>query len=170
MIKYFSSRWLCSLALLSLIQFQGVIMSQEPNDQDADQKSGEESMTCSKEVLMTFFPQPIVRAILIRNKVPTDQAETISRELASRDQDIVKMVEKKASQKENNPFRDFSHREEAIKMFRETLYEVFSSVLKKYGMNDDEKMRTLLDDIQEAKGRLFVECIKKENLEKGNQG
>lgn len=157
--------WVCALTLLSMY-FQGGIMAQESQDQQDDSKLMEEAMGCSKEVLMTFFPQPIVKAILIRNKIPAEQAEAISKELANKDQDIVKMVEKKAAQSENNPFRDFSHREEAIKMFREILFEVFSDVLKKYGVEDKEKLRKILDDIQEAKGKLFVECIKKENLQK----
>lgn len=117
---------------------------------------------CSKEVLMTFFPQPIVQAVLIKHQVAAGEAEAIAKELSQKNQDIVKLVETKASQMDPNPFKDLSQRDAAIKIFRETLYDVFAGVLKKHGITDEKQIHQFLDDMQEVKGKLFVQCIRKE--------
>lgn len=126
----------------------------------------EENITCSKELFMTRFPKPLVKMVLIKNQFPADQAEAIADELSKKDQDIIKLVEKKASQSDPNPFKDLSQREAAVKIVRESLYDVFAESLQKYGVKDETKIHQLLDDIQEAKGKLFVECIRRENVKK----
>lgn len=122
-----------------------------------------DSSLCTKEVLMTFFPQPITKAVLLKHKVPEDKAEVISKELVKKSEAVTKSVEEKASKMETNPFTDLSQRDAAVKLFRETLFEVFSSVIKENQIEmDSNEIQALLDDMQEVKGRLFVECIKKE--------
>lgn len=121
-----------------------------------------DSSLCTKDVLMTFFPQPVVKAVLIKHQVPEDKAQAISQELSRKSQEVAQMVESKASKMDPNPFNDLSHRDEAVKLFRETLFEIFSQALKSNGVNKDKVgIQLLLDDMQEAKGKLFVECIKK---------
>jgi hypothetical protein len=115
---------------------------------------------CKKEVLLTFFPKPVVKSVLMNNKIPEDKAEAIATELAGKDNDIVKTVENRAF-KMDSQFKDFSQRDVAIKAYHETLYEVFANVLKAHGLTDEDQTQTLLDDIRATKGRLFVECIRK---------
>lgn len=117
---------------------------------------------CKKEVLMTFFPQPVVKAVLIHHDISEDQAQEIAQELSQKDQEVIKMVEAKASKLDPNPFSDLSTRDAAVKIFRETLFEVFAKVLKAHDITDDNQIQLILEDMQAAKGKLFVECIKKE--------
>ncbi|MBA3722174.1 MAG: hypothetical protein H0W88_07225 [Parachlamydiaceae bacterium] len=118
---------------------------------------------CSKEILMTFFPSPVVKAVLIQNKVSEADADTISKELAQKDQEVIRLVEERASKMESNPLGDLTQRDTAIKIFRETLFEVFAKTLKANNVKADEnQIQTILDDMQQVKGKLFVECIKKE--------
>lgn len=118
---------------------------------------------CSKEILMSFFPQPVLKNVLIKHKVSEETADKIAKELSHKDQEVVKTVEHKAGEMEPNPLNDLSQRDLAIKIFRETLFQVFSQSLKDNKLSfDDAQIQTILDDMQEAKGKLFVECIKKE--------
>lgn len=121
-----------------------------------------DSVTCTKEVLMTFFPKPVVKAILVQHKITEEKAQQIAQELAQKDREVVKLVELKASEMNPNPFSDLSYRDTAIRLFRETLYEVFAKVLKAHQITDENEIQHLLEDMQAVKGKLFVECIKKE--------
>jgi len=118
---------------------------------------------CAKETLMVFFPQLIVKAVLMQYGVNEEKAEKIAKELAQKDQIVVQQVEIKASKMDPNPLNNVNQRDVGVKIFGETLYEVFASVLKENqaGM-DDQQIQVILDDIREIKGKLFVECIKRE--------
>ena len=120
------------------------------------------SMKCTKEELMRFFPEQLVQSVLIKANVSKDQAEAIAQDLARKDRDLAKLVEEKSAQMESNSFKSLSHRDLAIKIYRETLYEVFAQVLKKHGITDDKQVQSLLDELQEARSKLFIECIRKQ--------
>ena len=120
------------------------------------------SMKCTKEELMIFFPRQIVESILIKAKLPKEQASSIAEELSQKDQELAKIVENKAANLNPNPFKDLSQRDLAIKIYRETLYEVFAKVLKSHGVTNEDQIQTLLDEMQSAKSKLFIECIRKQ--------
>lgn len=120
------------------------------------------SMKCTKEELMTFFPQQIVQSILIKAKLPKEQASVIAEELSHKDRELAKIVEDKAEKLEPNPFKDLSQRDLAIKIYRETLYEVFAQVLKSHGITNKDQIQALLDEMQAAKSKLFIECVRKQ--------
>lgn len=120
------------------------------------------AMKCTKEELMTFFPQQVVQSVLIKAQLPQDQASSIAEELAQKDREFAKIVEDKAAKLEPNPFKDLSQRDLAIKIYRETLYEVFAKVLKSHGVTNEDQIQALLDDMQAAKSKLFIECIRKQ--------
>lgn len=120
------------------------------------------AMKCTKEELMTFFPQQVVESILLKTKLPKEQATKIAEELSHKDKELSKLVEEKAAKLDPNPFKDLSQRDLAIKIYRETLYEVFSKVLKAHGVTDEDQIQTLLDEVQVAKSKLFIECIRKQ--------
>ena len=124
-----------------------------------------DSALCTKDVLMTFFPGPIVKAVLVRYGVEPGKAEKIAEELSGKDREVVSDVEKKSAEYDPNPLNDLNQRDLAVKIFRETLYEVFAKVLKTNQVaGDDNEIQTILDDMKEIKGKLFVECIKKEQM------
>lgn len=123
-------------------------------------KTSSSSLNCTKEQLMTFFPQPIVESVLMEAKIPEEQAKEIARELSQQDRELVKKVEEKAVKWDPNPFSDLSQRDLAIKIYNETLYEVFSKILKSHGIPNDNQIQTLLDKVREMKSKLFIDCIR----------
>lgn len=120
------------------------------------------SMKCTKEELMTFFPQQVVQSVLTQAHLPKDQVDAIAKELTQKDRELAKLVEEKAAKVEPNPFKDLSQRDLAIRIYRETLYEVFAKVLKAHGVTNEDQIQTLLDEMQTAKSKLFIECIRKQ--------
>jgi hypothetical protein len=118
---------------------------------------------CTKEVLMTFFPLPVVKAVLMKYGVSESEAKKIAKDLSQKDKEVVKLVELKASKFDPNPLNDLNQGDAAVKIFSETLYEIFAKVLKaNHVPADDNQIQAILDDMKELKGKLFVECIKKE--------
>ena len=117
---------------------------------------------CTKEELMTFFPQQVVQSVLIKAKVSPDDAEAIAKELSQKDRELGKIVEEKAAKLEQNPFKDLSQRDLALKIYHETLYEVFAKVLKAHGIKNEDQIQALLDEMRAAKSKLFIDCIRKQ--------
>ena len=120
------------------------------------------SMKCTKEELMRFFPEQVVQSILVKHNIPKEQADLIARDLSQKDLELSKKVEEKSEKLESNPFKNLSQREVAAKIYRETLYEVFSNVLKAHGVTDQDQIQIMLDELQEARSKLFIECIRKQ--------
>jgi hypothetical protein len=121
------------------------------------------SMKCTKEELMRFFPEQVVQSVLVKSNIPKEQAETIAHDLSLKDQELAKIVEEKSSKIEPHPFKNLSQRELAIRIYRETLYEVFAGVLKAHGITSEDQIQSLLDELQEARSKLFIECIRKQH-------
>jgi hypothetical protein len=122
----------------------------------------DESPVCTKQELMAYFPQILVKKVLLSSGIKTKQAIAISEELSQKGQELEKIVAEKASKLDPNPFKDLSQRDVAIKIYRETLYEVFAKVLKSHGINDEDQIQVLLDKMQLAKSKMFIDCIRKE--------
>lgn len=158
----------CCHILTSTSYFSGLIADEAaavPSISSKESILNIDPTLCTKEVLMTFFPQPVVKAVLVQHQVSEEEANQIAKELSQKDQEVVKTVETKASKMEPNPLNDLNQRDTAVKIFRETLYEVFAKVLKAHDVKaDDNQIQTILDDMQEAKGKLFVECIKRDRV------
>ena len=117
---------------------------------------------CSKELIRAFFPEPFVRETLKKFNVPQDKWDAIVKSLNEKEKDIVKIVEDKASKMNPNPLKDPSKRQETVKIFRETLLQVFSDALKANGVSDDKQIQTMLDDIQQQKVKHFADCLDKQ--------
>lgn len=114
---------------------------------------------CSKDLLLAYFPKVFVDATLGKFNVPKDQWDAIDRELAEKDKNIIKTVESKAEKMNPNPLKDPQQRQVAVKLFRETLLDSFSSVMKAHGISDDKKIQEMLDDIQQQKAKRFAKCM-----------
>lgn len=119
---------------------------------------------CTREILMAFFPQPIVQSILIKHHVAENQAKEVAQSLSTKDSEILQSIEKKSAMIKSQPLLDMNQREAAVQLFKETLFEVFSKTLSQYGVKEDQKEITaLLDEIQETKGKLFIKCVQAKN-------
>ena len=114
---------------------------------------------CSRDLLMAYFPKPFVNATLEHFNVPKDQWDEINKKLAEKDKEIVKNVEEKASKMTPNPLTDPQQRQAAVKLFRETLLDSFSSVMKAHGVKDEKQIQAMLDDIQQQKAKRFAQCM-----------
>lgn len=120
------------------------------------------NIDCSTNELMSFFPKTVVEVVLLQAKFSPEDAKTIAGELSKKNPELASLVEKKASKMNPNPFIDLSQRDQGLKIYRETLYEVFSKVLKEHGVADEVTVQGLLEDIRETKSKLFIECIRKQ--------
>lgn len=114
---------------------------------------------CSRDLLMAYFPKPFVNKTLEHFNVPKDQWDAINKELAEKDKEIVKNVEEKASKMTPNPLTDPQQRQAAVKLFRETLLDSFSTVMKAHGVKDEKQIQAMLDDIQQQKAKRFAQCM-----------
>jgi hypothetical protein len=119
---------------------------------------------CTKELLLSYFPSNYVTETLKKFNVPQDKWDAIVAGLTAKDKDILKIVEEKASKLNPNPFRDRdpAQRQIAVKLFRETLLQVFGEVLQAQGITDEHQVQLMLDDVQQQKARNFRICMEKQ--------
>ncbi len=137
----------CSLALTSVSAL------------DVTPKSGVDE--CSRELLLSYFPETFVNETLKKFNVPKDQWDAINKELTSKNDSVIKIVEEKAQKMDPNPLKDPSQRQAAVKIFRDTLFEVFAGVMKQHGVTDDQQIKSMLEDIQHQKAVRFAQCMDK---------
>ena len=121
----------------------------------ADQRVDE----CSKELLLAYFPEPFVNETLKKFNVPEDQWSAIDAELNAKNEDVIRTVEDKAAKLSPNPLKDPEQRQVAVKIFRETLFDIFSKVVKAHGVTDDKQIQSMLEDIQLQKAKRFAMCV-----------
>lgn len=117
---------------------------------------------CAKDLLLSYFPEPIVTETLKKFDVPQDKWAGINKSLASKDKEIVKLVEQKAAAMNPNPLKDPQQRQAAVKLFRETLLQVFTDAMKDNDVTDTSKLQAMLDDIQQQKAKKFAMCMEKQ--------
>lgn len=117
---------------------------------------------CAKELLLSYFPEPIVQETLKRFSIPQDKVEGITRSLSNKDKEVVKLVEEKAAAMNPNPLKDPQQRQAAVKLFRETLLQVFTDALQENGITDTSKFQAMLDDIQQQKAKKFAMCMERQ--------
>ena len=120
------------------------------------------SMKCTKEELMRFFPEQIVESILVQGNVAKEKAEIIAQILAKKDIEIAKLAEQKPAKMDPNFLQDANKRQAAIQTYKEVVYQVFSQVLKENGVTDEGQIQQFLEKLQEARRNLFLECVRKQ--------
>ena len=120
---------------------------------------------CAKELLLSYFPEPLVNETLKRFGVPQDKWAGIAKSLASKDKDVVKLVEQKAATMNPNPLKDPQQRQAAVKLFRETLLQVFTDAMKENDMQDESQFQAMLDDVQQQKAKKFAMCMEKQKAQ-----
>ncbi|KAF3361642.1 Uncharacterized protein PHSC3_001765 [Chlamydiales bacterium STE3] len=116
---------------------------------------------CSKELLLAYFPETFVSETLKKFNVPSEKWDDITKGLSEKDKEVIKVVEEKATQMSPNPLKDPQQRQAAVKLFRETLLQIFGDVMRANGISDDKQIQSMLDDIQQQKAKRFSECMEK---------
>jgi hypothetical protein len=136
---------------VSVIVTPGYVLAQSATDE------------CTKELLLSYFPESFVKNTLQKFNVPKDKWDGVIKALADKDKDVLKIVEDKASKLNPNPFkdRDPAQRQVAVKIFRETLFQVFSDALKSQDI-ENTQYQAMLDDIQQQKAKNFAQCMEKQ--------
>lgn len=117
---------------------------------------------CSRELIMAYFPEQFVKETLKKFNVPEDQWGAIVTELNAKDKDVISIVEEKASKIDPNPLKDPSQRLQAVKIFRDTLFEIFSGVLKQHGVTDEAQIQQMLTDVNKQKTARFTQCVERQ--------
>lgn len=120
---------------------------------------------CSREMLLSYFPEPFVKEILQRNQIPEDKWGAIIQELSANDKNVLAKVESRGNAMNPNPLKSPEYRQIAITIFRETLLEIFTEVMNKNGITDKEQVQTMLDEIQRLKAKRFAKCMEKTRKE-----
>lgn len=155
----FKRQLLCTLIAIGVSTLPSHIIAATPvEDED-----------CSQEILLSYFPGVFVDETLTRFNVPKNQTDAIKKELAARDKEIIKQVEAKAAKMDPNPLKDPQQRQAAVKLFRETLLENFSAVMKAHDIKDDKQIQAMLDDIQQQKAKRFARCMENQRNKQGAQ-
>jgi hypothetical protein len=116
---------------------------------------------CSKEFLISYFPASIVGPALEKFNLPKDKLASITKDLSETEKSIISQVEEKASKITPNPLKDPQQRQVAVKIFRETLLEIFTGVLNKNGVTDGKQIQAMLEEIQQQKAKKFADCLDK---------
>lgn len=120
---------------------------------------------CSKELLLSYFPEPFVKETLRKNQIPEDKWNAIIEDLASNDKNVITKVESRANSMNPNPLKSPEYREQAITIFRETLLEIFTEAMNKNGVTDKEQIQSMLDEVQRLKAKRFAQCMEKTRKE-----
>lgn len=159
------SKFDLKLCLQSTVIGLAVLLSppMDAADFQGQQTSTPQLDQCTKELLLSYFPEQFVNETLKKYNVPQDKWAKISQSLIGKEKEIIKTVEEKASQMNPNPLKDPQQRQTAVKLFRETLLQVFGDALKANGVTDEKQFNAMLDDIQQQKAKKFAECMKKQD-------
>lgn len=123
-----------------------------------------QELNCSQSYLSLYFPESFVKETFAKFNVPKDKWDALIKALNEKDQQkqVFTLVNERASKMTPNPLKDPSQRQEAVKLFKSTLLEVFSDALKANGITDDAQILSMLEDIQQQKAKHFALCIKKD--------
>lgn len=119
---------------------------------------------CSKDILLSYFPEIFVRETLQKFNVPKDKWDAIVTALNEKNKIVIKTVEERASKLNVSLLKDPQQRQAAVKLFRETILEIFSGVMKNNGVTDEKQIQAMLDDIQQQTARRFAACIKQSQV------
>lgn len=152
-IKYSAKNWAASCGLAAVLIATSASMPAIGAEQTVDE--------CSRELLLTYFPEPFVKETLKTYNVPEDKWDAIQKSLANKDKDVIQIVEKKAAEMDPNPLKDPQARLAAVKLFRSTLLQLFSEVMQANGITDEKQIQAMLDGIQLQKAQRFAKCMQK---------
>lgn len=126
--------------------------------------SAHDEDSCTKEVLLAYYPGLFVRSTLEKFEIPKSEWDAIIQKLNERDPTIIKQIEAEAGKMDPNPLKDPQQRQVAVKLFRDTLFKNFATVLKEHGVHDEKKIQAMLDDVHQQKARRFARCMEQQKL------
>lgn len=147
---------------ISICAISGSVFGADSSEAAPQAASSVSTDDCSKELLLAYFPKQFVNETLKKFNVPQDKWDSINKALSEKDKEVIKIVEEKAAQMNPNPLKDPQQRQAAVKIFRETLLQIFSDVMKANGISDEQQIQAMLDDVQQQKARRFAQCMERQ--------
>lgn len=118
-----------------------------------------DAIDCSRDLFVAFFPGPFVKNTLEKFEVPQDKRAAIQEQLSHHELDIVSIVEAKASKMNPNPLNQPGHEVEVVQLFEEAVMQTFTQVMVKNGIEDQEIIMEMLEDIHRQKAERFRKCM-----------
>jgi len=116
---------------------------------------------CANFLLISYFPESIVNEVLSAYQVSQGLWPAINADLAEQSDVVVNIDEKKAASMKSNPMYDVTQENATANVYRQSLFEVFSQTMNKYGIDRPEQIEAMLDEIQYKKGELYDDCMQK---------
>ncbi len=122
--------------------------------------------SCDPTILTKFFPAPLVSETLDAYNVALYNHQLIVKDLSNRDQDVIRTFETKARLQRPKPLivneqtlADPATRKAVMVLFDASLLEVFTQVLKRYAITNQEQIQAMFDHLQIKKAEYFDQCV-----------
>jgi len=117
---------------------------------------------CYRDMQTTFFKPELVSQAISTRVGYYQQQNTwilITQELTRRSQNIPQIVKFKADQFRPSPLEFPFNAQLASQILFDTQYELFSSVLKSYGINDDTDITAMFNFIRGSQEPMLRQCL-----------
>lgn len=114
---------------------------------------------CAQELFVAFFPKPFVAQTLAKFNVPEQNRAAIINELADQELDVIPLVEKIAATMSPNPLSQPDQQDVVIQLFEEVVFNIFTNVLTSNGIQDQQIIAEMLEDIHQQKAERFRKCM-----------
>ncbi len=114
---------------------------------------------CSEELLLPYFPEIFARTALENHKVAQEKITAILADLKAADALMNSKIEESAKKMKPNPFEAPINQQAAAQVFFDAMAEVFASIMQKNGIQDEEMIFSILEEIQMEKAKRFAECF-----------
>lgn len=114
---------------------------------------------CQSDILLSYFPEPIVDEVLKKNQIPENLWASILADLAKQNALVEKIVAKKNAEMKRNPFWNMKKKNDTTDIYLETLHDLFSQTMQKFGVTNQDQVASMLDEIHYRKGKLIKHCM-----------
>lgn len=123
----------------------------------------------SKELITAFFPEGFMNEVMLKNQVPKEQWESINKDLTAKNSEVIPRVDEKASKIAPDLLVDPKQKQVAVKLFRETLFELFSEVMVSHGVTDNGKIQEIFDQLKQLKAESHFQSMQNRRLAKADE-
>jgi hypothetical protein len=117
-----------------------------------------QDIPCDSAELNKNFPDAYVNYVLEFYNIPKNKWKFITDELASKEGSVQQIVKDKAAEMSPNPLTPPVESVTVSRLYRETIYDIFSSTLKDNEIESETTIRDMFSRILDMKGKRFWEC------------
>ena len=121
-----------------------------------------EAPLCYKQLEADFFNTNFVNESLSLHSVSQSNWPLINTELQKNLKRVPELVKERAKKMDPNPFGNPFQPEEASKLLRKVLYEVFSETLANFQITNQSKVQEMFRYIRERQSQRLLSCFGQE--------